>query len=100
MTQKKILIVEDQPLFSQLLQTAVSSVPDMEVVGIAEDGETALSLFREKEPIAVLMDIELPGELDGIDTALAIRKDNPQVGIVFLSAHVDSGFLGCSPISM
>ena len=42
----------------------------------------------------MLMDIELPGELDGIDTALAIRKDNPQVGIGFLSAHVESGFLG------
>ena len=61
---KKILIVEDQPLFSQLLKEAISSVSDMEVVGTAEDGEAALGLFREKDPIAVLMDIELPGELD------------------------------------
>ncbi len=37
MEQKRVLIVEDQPLFPQLLQTAVSSVPDMEVVGIAEN---------------------------------------------------------------
>ena len=93
MEQKRVLIVLDQPLFSQLLQTAVSSVPDMEVVGIAENGEAALDLFREKEPIALLMDIELPGELDGIDTALAIRRDNPKVGVVFLSAHMEYGFL-------
>ena len=90
---KKILIVEDQPLFSQLLKEAISSVSDMEVVGTAEDGEAALGLFREKDPIAVLMDIELSGELDGIDTAIAIRRDNPQVGVTFLSAHLDLGFL-------
>ena len=94
MEQKKgILIVEDQPLFSQLLKEAVSSVFDMEVVGTAEDGESALNLFHKKNPIAVLMDIELPGEMDGIDTALAIRKDNPQIGVTFLSAHLESGFL-------
>ena len=91
--KKRILIVEDQLLFSQLLKEAVSSVPNMEVVGTAEDGEAALGLFREKDPIAVLMDIELPGELDGIDTALAIRRDNPGVGITFLSVHLEFGFL-------
>ena len=91
--QKRILIVEDQPLFSQLLQAAVSSVSNMEVVGVAEDGQTALTLFRKESPNAVLMDIELPGELDGIDTALAVRKENPEIGIVFLSAHMESGIL-------
>ena len=91
--KKRIIIVEDQLLFSQLLKEAVSSISDMEVVGTAEDGEAALGLFREKDPIAVLMDIELPGELDGIDTALAIRRDNPRVGVTFLSAHLEPGFL-------
>lgn len=91
--QKRILIVEDQPLFSQLLQAAVSSVSNMEVVGVAKDGETALTLFRQESPNAVLMDIELPGELDGIDTAIALRKENPEIGVVFLSAHMESGFL-------
>lgn len=93
MKQKRILVVEDQPLFSQLLQAAVSSVSNMEVVGVAEDGETALTLFRKESPNAVLMDIELPGELDGIDTALAMRKENPEIGVVFLSAHMETGFL-------
>jgi len=95
--QKRILIVEDQPLFSQLLQAAVSSVPNMEVVGVAKDGEAALALFRKESPEAVLMDIELPGELDGIDTALAIRKEDPKIGVVFLSAHMESGFLSSLP---
>lgn len=93
MGEKRILIVEDQPLFSQLLQAAVSSVPNMEVVGVAEDGEAALTLFRKESPNVVLMDIELPGELDGIDTALAMRKEYPEIGVVFLSAHTESGFL-------
>jgi len=91
--QKRILIVEDQPLFSQLLQAAVSSVPDIEVVGVAEDGEAALTLFRKESPNIVLMDIELPGELDGIDIAIAMRKESPEIGVVFLSAHMEFGFL-------
>lgn len=92
-----MLIVEDEPLFRELLRRTLSAEPVLKVVGLAEDGETAIRLAREREPDAVLMDIELPGELDGIEAALRIKQERPQTGIVILSAHKDRRYLTSVP---
>ena len=48
--------------------------------------------------VAVLMDIELPGELDGVEAALRIKRDRPQTGIVILSAHSDRRYVTSLPL--
>ncbi len=98
MATARVLIVEDEALFSELLQRTLSGEQGMEVVGVARDGDTAVRLARETTPDAVLMDIELSGEMDGIDAALRIKEERPQTGIVILSAHNDRRYLSSLPL--
>jgi len=94
----KLLIVEDEALFRELLRRTLSAEPGLEVVGVAEDGASAVRLAGERAPDAVLMDIELPGELDGIQAGLLIKQERPQTGIVILSAHRDRRYLTSLPL--
>ena len=98
MEATRVIIVEDETLFSDLLSRTLSAEPGMEVVAVTRDGETAIQLAIELMPDAVLMDIGLPGELDGIDAALQIKKDRPQTGIVILSAHMDRRYVTSLPL--
>ena len=65
MAATRILVVDDEPLFSELLGRTLAAEPELSVVGIAHDGESAVRFAREAGPDVVLMDIEMPGELDG-----------------------------------
>ena len=94
----KIIIVEDEALFRELLCRTLESEPGLEVVGEAEDGETAIRLAEELNPDVVLMDIELLGELDGIEAALQIKKTKPHIGIVILSVHRDRRYITSLPL--
>ena len=89
----KIMIVEDEGLFRDMLKISLSSFPSLEVVDAVSSGEAALRSFRELQPDVVLMDIELGSEPNGIDTGRAIREENPKVGIVILSVHKDKEYI-------
>jgi DNA-binding NarL/FixJ family response regulator len=65
---------------------------------MANDGETAIRIAREKRPDVVLMDIELSKEMDGIEAALQIKKERPSTGIVILSAHGDRRYITNLPL--
>ena len=98
MKRASLLIVEDEALFGELLRRTLSEVPGLEVVGTAHDGEAAIRLAKDAQPDAVIMDIELRGELDGIDAALRIKADSPRTGIVILSAHRDRRYVTSLPL--
>ena len=98
MEATKVLIVEDQLFFQEMLERSLSTEAGIQVVGVTDDGELAVHLAEALEPDAVLMDIELQGEMDGIDAALNIKKHRPKTGIVILSAHRDRRFVSSLPI--
>ncbi|MBL7119336.1 MAG: response regulator transcription factor [Dehalococcoidia bacterium] len=98
METTRVVIVDDEALFRELLRRTLSAEPGLEVVGVAGDGETAIHLAMEANPDVVLMDIELPGEMDGIEAALRIKKEMPQTGIVILSAHSDRRYVTSLPL--
>jgi len=98
METTRVVIVDDEALFRDLLRRTLSAEPGLEVVGVAGDGETAIRLAKEASPDVVLMDIELPGEMDGIEAALRIKKEMPQTGIVILSAHSDRRYVTSLPL--
>ena len=97
-TKTKLLIVEDEALFRELLQNALSAHPGYEVAGVTQDGETAIILAKEVIPDVVLMDIELAGKIDGIEAAIQIKKESPQTGIVILSSHSDRRYVTSLPL--
>ncbi|MBI4186757.1 MAG: response regulator transcription factor [Chloroflexi bacterium] len=99
MKTTKVLIVEDEPLFSELLRHILAAEPGLEVIGAARDGEAAIRLARQLTPDVVLMDIELVGELDGIEAAQRIKRERPQTGIVILSAHAERRYITSLPLA-
>lgn len=94
----RILIVEDEQLFADLLKRTLSSEPGLEVVDVAHDARSALELDSALEPDAVLMDIELPGGMDGIAAAIQIKEARPDTGMVILSAHSDRRYITSLPL--
>ncbi|QPQ55083.1 response regulator transcription factor [Allosphingosinicella flava] len=71
----RVVIVDDQTLVRQGIQQLLALVPDVEVIGLAEDGETALGLIRKAAPDVVLLDIRMPG-LDGIGVLETLKRWN------------------------
>lgn len=95
----RVLIVEDEPLFRDLLQTTLAGFAHIEVVGAVDNGLDAIRLAEEKAPDVVLMDIELGSEPDGIKAAHLIKAADPRVGVVILSMHRDKEYLASIPES-
>jgi DNA-binding NarL/FixJ family response regulator len=98
METTRIVVVDDEALFRELLVRTLSAEPGLDVVGQAEDGETAVMLSREQRPDVVLMDIELPGGMDGIEAALQIKRESPETGVVILSAHSERRYVTSLPL--
>jgi DNA-binding NarL/FixJ family response regulator len=81
-----VAVVDDQRLFTKGLSGLVDMLPDMEVVGVAYNGEEAIALCRKEEPDVVLMDISMP-KMDGISATREIRSLLPQTAVIILTAH-------------
>ncbi|HOL41410.1 MAG TPA: response regulator [Methanospirillum sp.] len=88
MSDGTIFIVEDNPVIADLISWRLTEM-GYRVVGTAEDSTQALVRIEEIRPTLVLMDINLPGEMDGIDTAVEIIK-RFSIPIVYISSILDS----------
>lgn len=97
MQQVRVLVVEDEGLYRQMLTISLQSAEGVEVVGAASDGDTALAAQRELAPDVVLMDIELGRGMNGIETGRRMRVANPRLGIVLLSNHHSRQYLQAIP---
>ncbi len=92
-----VILVEDESLYRDLLRHALSDHPRLEVVGAFPDGTSALEAAPRLCPQVAMLDIELPGPLNGIQTGLLLREKLPEMGIVLLSNHQDPEYLSLIP---
>ena len=83
----KILIVEDEMIIAANISLQLSEL-GYEVTGIVPRGEEALLHVKQNAPDIVLLDIQLKGELDGIETAQIMQKDY-DIPIIYLTANAD-----------
>lgn len=87
----RVLVVEDEAIIAEDLRLQLEGA-GYEVVAVAASGEEALSLARACEPALVFMDINLRGELDGVEVACLLRKAVDSA-LVFMTAFSDAGTL-------
>jgi len=88
MTKIKLIIVDDHKLFREGIKALLAVTDDIEIVGEAEDGATAMKRIRELEPDVILMDINMPG-LNGIRVTEQILAQHPQIRIIMLTMLED-----------
>jgi DNA-binding NarL/FixJ family response regulator len=84
----RLLIVDDHPVVRRGLHQLFSSVADVDVIGVAVDGEQAVVQARALDPDVVLMDIVMPG-LDGVEATKQMTTTFPRLPIVILTAYGD-----------
>jgi DNA-binding NarL/FixJ family response regulator len=83
----RLLLVEDDVAVAAGLRQMVEA-GGYEVIGVARCGEQAIAMANSLMPDLVLMNVQLPGTLDGIDTMCAVRERH-HVGVVYVSASAD-----------
>jgi DNA-binding NarL/FixJ family response regulator len=87
-----LLVVEDNASLRQALVSGLNAAGDVSVCGDCDSGESALSLCLEKPPQVILMDVQLSGEMNGIQAAAAIRREFPRMPVVFYSIQDDDDY--------
>ena len=81
----RLLIADDEPLAAERLQLLLAQSPQVDLVGTASDGESAVRMAEALSPDLLLLDIEMPG-LDGIDVARALAAKRASAAVVFITA--------------
>ena len=98
---KKILIVDDEDKVRRLIKVTLA-IGDFEILE-ASTGEEALKIAREAIPDIILLDIMMPGRLDGYDVCSSLKKDpnTKDIYIIMLTAKgqkvdIEKGKVVCS----
>ena len=86
------LIVEDNTRLRQALKAGLEETGQVQVVGGCESGEAALAACLGSPPQVILMDVQLAGEMNGIQAAVAIRREYPRLPVVFYSIQDDEAY--------
>ncbi len=86
MNEVRVILADDHTLVRAGLRKLLESVPNLTVVGEAQDGLELLSLVEQLQPDLVLMDIAMPG-LNGLEAAARVTRGWPNIRILILSMH-------------
>jgi DNA-binding NarL/FixJ family response regulator len=93
----RLVVVEDDDLYRNLLGVCLSRHLTLKVVASFADSDRALAGAAGHRPDAAILDIDLPGALDGIELGLALRKQLPTMGVILLSNHAIPQLLSSLP---
>lgn len=88
MTPIRLMIADDHKLFREGIKALLAVTDDIEIIGEAEDGDSALRISQELQPDIILMDINMP-RLNGIQATERILEKLPQTRIVMLTMLED-----------
>lgn len=84
-----VIIADDHKLFADGVEQIVSAMPGYEVIASVNNGKLLMQLLNRLLPDIILLDINMPF-LDGLESALLIKKKQPGIKLVFISMHYDA----------
>jgi len=87
--KKKVLIVDDHPVFRRGISSLINAESDFEVCGEAGTSPSALEAMRALFPDVALLDISLPGT-DGVELIKLMKAERPKLPILMISMHEES----------
>jgi DNA-binding NarL/FixJ family response regulator len=87
----KVLIVDDALIFRERLVALMADLRNVAIVGQAEDGFQAQTLFRQHRPDAVVLDIQLPGA-SGMDLLVEFKREHPTCVVIVLTTYAFKEF--------
>ena len=88
----RITLTDDHPLVLAGMKALLQAVDDIEIVGEATDGQTALDIILEVTPDIAIVDISLPG-ISGLEVARTVATQLPQVRLLALTVHEDHAYV-------
>src|SRR5215210_8245877 len=89
MEKVRVVLVDDHRVVQTALRSYLESFQDIEVVGAASSGEEALEKLEAWLPDVAVMDLSMPGGIDGIEATRRVRALSPHTQVVVLTAHTD-----------
>jgi DNA-binding NarL/FixJ family response regulator len=87
----RILIADDHSLELEAVKKALRECPGIKVVAEASSGREALALASRSKPDLALLDMHMPGSVDGLTCAERIKRQLPETRVVMISAFNDHG---------
>src|SRR5659263_125314 len=88
----KVIIIDDDPLVAQALKTILQADPEISVDAVGNDGDVALSLYREYLPDVLLMDIRMKN-VTGLTAGEQVLAKYPDARILFLTTFADDDYI-------
>jgi DNA-binding NarL/FixJ family response regulator len=88
----KTLIVEDNQRLRTALEAGLSESGEISIIGACDNGEEAFALCLDEQPDVILMDVQLLGDMNGIEAAVEIRREFPRMPVVFYSIQDDDAY--------
>ncbi|GAB5557035.1 MAG: response regulator transcription factor [Schleiferiaceae bacterium] len=88
----RVLLADDQQMFIDGIQSILSTVNNIEIIGVANNGLELLEKLEENQPDVILLDINMP-EMDGIETCKRVKKQYPKSKILILSTYSHKSFV-------
>lgn len=85
----RLLIVDDQPFVRESLRTLLDRYEDLNVVGLAEDGNEAIDLCGRLQPHVILMDLDMQ-HMDGIEATKKIKQQWPHIRVLIFTTFQDT----------
>ena len=83
----KVLLVDDHRIVRQGVRAYLHTLADIQVVAEADSGMAAVEAVSQHNPDVVLMDLEMPGDLDGISATRQIRQLRPATQVIVVTSH-------------
>jgi DNA-binding NarL/FixJ family response regulator len=89
MSRPRVLLADDHRMVAEALRSLLEE--EFELLGVVEDGRQLVETAQRVRPDVIVADITMP-HLNGIDALTQLRRDNPDVRVVFLTMHKDAAY--------